>query len=887
MSRILSLLVRLLPEPYRQEFGAEIEAAVRADYQQASERGRWPGLQAFAKAAGDLLVCALKERVSPTWGPRAKGQHELRSLGREWRMGFGRDVSLALRSMIRSPMFALVTVVTLGVAIGGAAGIFNVVKTVVLDPLPYEAPDRLVYIASSVPGSDFPPEFPSAREFYVQYDEQVELLESVGMFNSFTATVRADDRVERPRVSFMTNSMFDVLGAVPVLGRLPEPEEESRAFVMSHGMWVRWFGEDPDVIGRTLDVVGEPRTVVGVMGPEFRFPNDGVHLWIPFQVRPEEITPGRFGAPMVGRMTAGVTPDDLRAQLDAVVPRLPERFGGGPAYARIIEQHRSVVRPIRDEILGPVTRPLWVLMGAVVLLYLIACANCANLFLVRGERHQRDAALRQAMGAGRSRIMRGRLTEAAVIALAAGTLGLIIAAVGAPLLLQAAPADIPRGDLVGLDWGTAAFVGLLSVLAGIGCGIVPALRAAGASLQHLRDGGRGSTRRLGRNGLVVAQTALALVLLTGSGLLLRSFRALSAVDPGYDTSDVFSFQIAPEEEHLTDGPSFAQFHVGMMERLAALPGVESVGLVENLPLNESPVGSRFLREDEAPGEDSGSILNYTFAGGRYFRTMGISVLAGRTFADGDHRDEVGNVVLSRAAADALWPGQDPVGRRLTQEESAQQETVIGVVEDVMQSSFRTASPPLLYRPMVGPEPLTWELSSPAYVVKTARAETIAPEVRALVGEMAPSAPMYRVFTMEGLAADSMAELSFMMSALSVAAALSLFLGALGLYGVLSYVVALRTQEIGVRMTLGARANEVRRMVVSQGVSVVALGIGAGLVLAVLTTRALATLLFGVAPLDPSTFAAVTVLMLVIGFSASYLPARRASNVDPIVALHAD
>jgi predicted permease len=417
------------------------------------------------------------------------------------------------------------------------------------------------------------------------------------------------------------------------------------------------------------------------------------------------------------------------------------------------------------------------------------------------------------------------------------------------------------------------------------CGLIPAIRASAPNLAGLRDGSRGSTRRRhwGRDGLVIAQTALALVLLIGSGLLIRSFQQLRSVDPGYDTADIFTFQIAPERASLNDAQSFATFHIDFMHRLAALPGVESVGLVENVPLDEGTSTGRFATEEE-PDVESGALLNFTWAGGDYFGTMGIQVLTGRAFTQADHISDLGNVIISKSAADMLWPGENAIGRRLRPQGAEAWETVVGVVEDVMQNGFRDPPQALVYAPLVGQSPNARIVSSPAYVLRTERAENIAPEVRALVTEVAPEAPMYRVYTMAGLAAASMVQLSFTMLALGITSLLALILGTVGLYGVLSYVVAERTREIGVRMALGAEAKSVRRMVVGQGIRVVIIGVVIGVLVARASTRALSSLLFGVEAADLATFVGMSGAMLLVGLLASYVPARRASSVDPIESL---
>jgi predicted permease len=802
--------------------------------------------------------------------------------------GWPTDLKHASRALRRTPGFTAMSVVTLGLAIGVTAGMFSVVKTVLLDPLPYAQADRLVYIAASAPGSDLPPEFGVSTEFLVHYREHSTLLEDVSMVNSFTSTFRIDDRVERIRMSQPTAALFSTLGAKPHLGRLPNADED-RVALISYGMWMTWFGGNASVLERTAYVSGDTRRIIGVMGPSFRFPDEGTMVWFPAVVRPAGIVPGRFGLPLVGRMAPGATPEQVAAELTTLARQLPGRFGGSANYARTIEQHRAVVRPLVDQIVGPVARPLWILFGAVAIVLVIACANVANLFMVRTEGRQRDLAVRRAIGAARAQLIRLQMSEAAVVAVMAGLLAAGLAVLTLPAFVRAAPAGLPRLAEVRLDPATLWFTLGLALLAALACGAVPALRASAPDFTRLREGGRGSTgrRHWGRDGLVVAQTALALVLLIGSALLVRSFWALRDVDPGYDTTDLFTFQIAPEGPHLTDGPSYARFSFDFMERLRALRGVEMVGLVENIPLNEGTASVRYRTERMTGEADSGPLMRVTFAAGDYYKAMGIDVLEGRTFDTNDHLQALPHVVVSKSAAAALWPGESAIGKRLQRQGLPVWYTVIGVVNDVRQNTFREPPNPLVYFPLVGPAPTTWVISSPAYVIKTPRAEDIAADVRALVREVAPTAPMYRVFTMAGLAGDSMLDVSFTMLTLAIAAGLALILGAVGLYGVLSYVVAERTREIGVRMALGARAEQVRLMVLAQGSRVVLVGIAIGLAAAFASTRALGRLLFGVAPVDTASFVTMSAAMILIGLLASYLPARRASNVDPMVSLRGD
>ena len=801
-----------------------------------------------------------------------------------------RDLQHALRSLRRTPGFAVLAIGTLGLAIGANTGIMSVVDAVLFDPLPYHDNGRLVDIAGSAPGSDFPEVFPLAAEFLVQYREESELLEDISTYNSGTSTLQVGDRIERVWMSFPTVSMFNTLGVQPVLGRLPTPEDEDRVVVISHTLWTTWFGSDPDILGKSYYVSGEDRTVIGVMSPEFWFPRDDILLWVPQNIREEEIEPGRFGQPFVARMKPGTKIETLKAELTTLALQIPDRFGATADYAEFMQKHRPVVRPLEEELLGEVSVLLWILLGSVGLVLLIACANVANLFMVRAEQRLPDLAVRRALGAARGRLISSQLAEAMLIAGFAGILAVLLAWGGVPLLLAAAPANVPRLGEVDLSFNTLLFTFGACVFSALLCGLVPAIRFSSPNLAQLRGGGRGSMRRRpwGRNVLVAGQTAMALVLLIGSALLLRSFDELRNVDPGYSTEDIFTFQIAPVGEHLNDAPTYARFHLDFMERVAALPGVEEVGIVNNVPLDEGLRRERFQTENTTGGEAAGTLLSFTFAAGNYFSVMDIEVFQGRTFQEADHVSQLGNVLASRSAAELMWPGEDPIGQRLQIDGRDTWETVVGVVDDVRQYDFRQAPEPMLYFPLVGQDPENRPvLGSPGYVVKTALGAEIAPDIRALVRDVAPTAPMYRTYTLDGLAARSMVELSFTALTLAVASVLALILGIVGLYGVLSYAVAERTREIGLRMALGAAAAQVRRMVVGQGARVLLAGILLGTVVAFLATRALGSLLFGIEAFDLGTYLLVASIMLVVGLAASYLPARRASSVDPMVALRAE
>ncbi|HVS22962.1 MAG TPA: ABC transporter permease [Gammaproteobacteria bacterium] len=803
------------------------------------------------------------------------------------------EIRGALRSLAKAPSFTLTAVATLGLAIGVTAAIFALVDTVLLDPLPYPEANRLVVLKGSAPGTDLGDEFNLAPEFLVEYQKQADLLENVASYGFNTYTLRAGERSERVWMSNPSLSLFATLGVIPELGRLPTPEEGSQTAVISHRLWQDWFGGDASVIGRSYSIAGAMRTVVGVMPREFAFPSEDIALWFPRSFEAgTAITPGQFGLPMVARVRPGVEPSALLAQLEAIAKRLPEHYGGASTYAEIIEHLTPRVVPLKEAQLGPLAGPLWILFGAMGILLVIACANVANLFLARAERRRHDFAIRRAIGAPSRALVRRQLVETMIVAILAGGLAVGVAALMLPVIvaqghsLASGPFAVPRLGNAELSGMTILFTFALSVVAGLACGIMPAARAAGAKLAWLRGTSRGATRRRHwtRDALVVAQAALALLLIVGSGLLLRSFMELRNVDPGYVTKDVFTFQMAPDRPQF-GGQAWSAFHHDFMARLRGLPSVEKVGIVEAFPLTESTWNTRFTidaRPGGAPASEQS--LNMTFTAGDYFEAMGIDLVRGRTFNEAEQQQNPGNVIVSRSTAERLWPGEDPIGKQLRVNQFGFRETVIGVVEDVRQLGLRDATGPNVYFPLVAQKPEQWALSSPAYVLRTSRAASIAPDVRALLREVAPEAPMYQVHTIEELVARSMAELSFTMIALALASALALFLGMVGLYGILSWAVVERTRELGIRIALGADPGRVRRMVVAQGLRVVAVGVLVGLLAAMLSAKVLEGLLYGVEPLDGATLAATSLLMLLVGAAASWIPAYRASSVNPVETL---
>jgi predicted permease len=800
---------------------------------------------------------------------------------------FARDLRHAMRGLLRTPAFLTTSVITLSLAMGAVAGMFAVVNAVMLRPLPFASPDRLVVLAGVAPGSDIRDTFPLQGEFYFHLKENSKLIESNFVVAGGTSTFRVNERVERISMAWPTNDFFATLGVQPQLGRLPRAEDDDNAVLISDQLWETWFNRDPAVVGKWYFVSDSMKQVIGVMPRDFKLFNE--LLWVS-SVPVTQSNAGNFGGFSVARIKAGVSIEQLNAEIKQLSSQIPSRFNLRPATVNAIQRLVPITTPLKEALVGPtVMTSLNILLGAVAVVLLIACANIANLFLVRGETRKRDLTVRRAIGASRAQLMRFQLSEAFVVAAIAGVFAVVLAAVTLPALVRAAPGGIPRLDEVHMDMATVGLAIGLVVVVALACGAAPAVRGSSPDLTGLRSGGRGSIggRQWGRDVLVVVQTAMALVLLIGSALLMQSFNRLRHVDAGYSTKDIYTFQFAPQQQQYNDGPTYGRLHLMMMDRFRALPGVTAVGVVNNIPLDEG-TGNVRVRPEGATGD--GVPLRLNFAGGDYFKAIGIRLLAGRAFTNDEAISPNTSTIISRSAADQLFPGQDALGRRIYPRFGNQDTlgfTVVGVVNDVKQLDWRDKGQAIVYMPLTGPTARAWGMGSPAYVLKSSRAALLKNEVRKIIREVAPEAPVYREFTMEFLARRSMLTLTFTTLTLGVLSVLALILGAVGLYGTLSYVVTQRTREIGVRMALGATARAVRAEVVKQGTAVVAVGALIGIVVAYVTTKYLSSLLFEVKALDPLAFVAMAAVLLGMGVLASYMPARRASNVDPMEALRSD
>ena len=808
------------------------------------------------------------------------------------------------RGFLRSPVFLAVVLFTLALGIGATSAIFTVVNAVVLRPLPYPEPERLVGVWHTAPGLGMN-EFEQSDASYVLYRKANQTLEDLGIYWEGSVTLTGGAEPERVVAAGVTPSLLSLLRVPPAVGRALVADDErpgaEKVVLISHGLWQRWLGGSRDVLGATLQVDGVPHQVVGVMPESFRFPDEETAVWQPMTIDPARLSTGNFNYKSVGRLRPGITPEQAQRDLAALVRRIPEEYGDGDITLGMIEEAglSALVLPLRKEIVGEVEQVLWVLLGSVGMILLIACANVANLFLVRAEARQREVAVRIALGASRGEVTRVFLAESLVLGLLGGVLGLGLAWGATRLLVYLRPEGIPRLEEIGVDGTVVAFTALIAVLSGLGFGLFAAARYGSPNLAPaLKEGGRGGSAGRGRlrarNALVVTQVALALVLLVGAGLMVKSFWQLRGVDPGLDPEGVLTLRLSLPDTQYPDAPATARFVQQLLEKVRTVPGVAAADTVTLLPLSGNGSNSGHDVEDHPlPPDTVPPILGTRFASPGYFQTLGIPLLEGRTLDAIDPARRSDKVVVSEAVAKRFWPGKSAVGRRIARglhDREGKWYTIVGVVGSVRDNGLHQKPWESVYYPVLGKEPLEgqedWVPRDFTLVVKAAQGDPAAltPSVREAVRALDANLPVAQVRTMEEVVARSTARTSFTMLLLVIAAAVALLLGAVGIYGVISYTVSQRTREIGVRMALGAGRWEIARMVLGEGMAVTLAGIALGLGGAFAVTRLMVALLYEVAPTDLATYAAVPVILGLIALFSSYLPARRAAAVEPVEAI---
>ena len=794
-----------------------------------------------------------------------------------------RDIRYGVRSLLKRPGFTAVALIALALGIGANTAIFSLVNAVLLRPLPFADPDRLVWVFGNVRNASnrasvSPVDFLDYRQQNTTFEEFAAQF-SVPIHLNLTGT----GEPERLTGSAVTGNYFQALGAKPALGRTFQLENENpgheQVAVLSYGLWQKRFAGDPNIVNKTVMLDGNKVEVMGVMPQDFNLPQ-AAELWIPinFDFSPEmKQRKAHFMRP-IGKLKPGVTLAQAQADTDAIARRLEEQFPDSNAgwNLRLVS--------LREQLVGNTRPTLLLLFGAIGFVLLIACANVANLLLVRAATREREIALRTALGAGRFRIVRQMITESVLLSLVGGILGALLAIWGVDLLVTLSAGSIPATAQVRIDTTVLLFTFLVSVVTGILFGLAPALRTMKLNLsESLKEGGRsgseGGQRNRTRSVLVVAESAIAVVLLIGAGLLIRSLIQLQNINPGFDAHNVLTMRVDLARQKYPTPDKAANFFTQLESRVRSLPGVENVGFVTELPLSGQPNDMPFAVEGRPPVAINDSLdADFRRVNQQYFKALRIPLRRGRNFTEQEVQQSAKVVVISELLATEVFPNEEPLGKRLIMMSDKDPWEIIGIVGDIRHRALESQPFPAMYLP-------TYQTGWTNLVIRTQGDPTnLAAAVRKEVQGIDPDQPVAAVRTMDQWVDTSVAQPRYRTALLGLFALLALVLASTGIYGVMSYTVAQRTHEIGVRMALGARRFDVLRLVVRQGMLLVVLGVGVGLAGAMALTRVMSTLLFGVTAKDPVTFVAVATLLTLVAFVACYIPARRATKVDPLVAL---
>ena len=785
----------------------------------------------------------------------------------------GQDIHFALRMLRKSPGFTAVALLTLALGIGANSAIFSVVNGVLLRPLPYRDPGRLVYLYSQFPTMGFDDFWISPPE-YRELQQRAHSFSAIGAWRTGRANVAGTDTPVRVTSAIVSAEFFTTLGVSPFMGR-PFTTDEDRpngpdVAVISHGLWQRAFGADPQLVGRQVQIDGQPTTITGIMPEGFDIQDAGVDVWQPAGIGPSPTNRASHYLHLVGRLAPGVTLAQARSELRTLVANwrtvIPEGHVPSP------EQHPIRMERLQEKMTAGVHTALWLLLAAVGLVLFIAVANVGNLLLAKSEGRRREVAVRIAIGAGRTRLVRQFLTESLVLAVIGGALGLVLGVAGLRLLVASSPGSIPRVAEIGLDSRVVVFTLAVSLLAGL---MESAQRTtAAAARQRLRKG------------LVVSEMALASILVIGAGLLIRSLNALERVDPGFDARGLLTFQLYLPPAHYPGATAASAFYATLLDHLRALPGVQGAAAMSGLPPLRDLNANDTEFEGLAPSRDRPfNVDYYQVIQGDYFRTMRIPVVQGRAFALGDNASGPLVALVNETLAKTYYPNQDPIGRRVRPGGAAVWLTIVGVAKDVKQGGLSEPTGTELYfnNPQVAAANIAQRTMN--IVVRTARAPLVlSGAVRRTVRELDSSLPVAQLQTMDENIARTVRRPRFVTLLLGTFAALALALAAVGTYGVISYMVAERSHEIGIRMAMGAQTGNVLRMVLQSGLALAGGGLLLGLLGAVGLTRLMRSLLFGVSPTDATTLLLAPVVLGVVAAAACLIPARRATRVDPVTAL---
>jgi len=791
----------------------------------------------------------------------------------------GYDLQFALRMLRRNPGVTVVALVALGLGIGANSAVFTVLNGVLLRPLPFPQADRLLMLSHAPAVGPFGPSLGMVEHDYLDFLPHNQAFERLATFNQNQVTLTGVGEAARLPAADVTTGFLSTLRVAPAIGRDFRGGEEN-VVLIADGLWHSRFRDDRSIVGRTIKLDGVPHTILGVMPRDFHFPYDA-QIWKPFVVR---VNPHlAMFRPVVGRLKAGAS--RAQAQAEFLAFARAELLASPPRDRSRAPVPRVV--PLKDLLVGDVRESLRIFAGAVAFVLLIACANVANLLLMRAESRRQEMSVRVAMGAGRLQLVRQLLAESVVVSLLGGAAGLLFALWGVPALLALAPEGrIPRLGEIHIDAAVLVFTFGVSLLTGLLFGAAPALHAIRRTVNHELN----SRSSAGAGGgvlsaLVVAEIALALVLLTGAGLMVKSLWRLQAIDPGFRPQNVVAMTVTLSDAVYREPADITAFHDRVLEKLAAIPGISAAAAVNSLPLGGTLTrGDMVLENRRFP---AGFAVDKLVVSANYFRAMGIRVLSGRDFSDRDTADAPRAAVISQSAARTVWPGEDPLGKRISEADRPKATdwyTIVGVVSDVRQWSLAKTPSPALYFPYRQSPHAGW-LPQMTFVARTAgAAPRVAPAMRAAVREVDADQPIERMASMPDVVAATGAERAFQARLLTAFAVLALALAVIGVYGVLAYAVAARTREIGIRMALGAQARDVLGMILRRTSALAAGGLAFGTAGALFATRVLEKMLFEVTPHDAPTMIAVGSILGLAAIAAGWLPARRASRVDPMIAL---
>ena len=809
------------------------------------------------------------------------------------------DFRYGIRLLARSPGFSALAILTIGLGIGANSAIFSVINGVVRKPLAYPDAERLMFITSQFPTLNFSKFWVSPPEYF-DFKEHTRAFAHVAAYTTNAQNLSEGDRPERVNAAFVTASMFDVLGVRPARGTVFTPEQDmpnaEPVVVLGHDLWQRAFGGDPAIVGKAVMIQGRQRTVLGVMPPGFDLHDSKSQLWMPLGLDPNNRqNRGSHYTYVVGRLAPGVTPAQANSELEGFLKQWGEWWP--QTHVPNDSTHRVQMAPLRDEVVGNVKKALWVLQGAVALVLLIACANVANLLLARAESRSKEFAVRTALGAGKVRILRQFMTEGTVLSLLGAALGLALAFWGLKALLAANPESVPRASEITLDPVVLGFTVGVALLTGLVFGLAPLLHMGEQSVSlSIKEGGQrttaGTHRNRVRRGLVVAEIALAVMLVIGAGLLIRTFRNLTSVEAGFDVKNRVTFGLVLPQATYPEAQRVAQVLSDLARRLDDIPGVERVAGMQGLPPSR-PVNANdtnFEGYAPGPGDPAANVDYYQTSTAGYFETMGIDIVAGRAFNAGD---AIGGpvVIINEALAKRFYKDKDPLGRRVQPffGPNTPMFTIVGVSKDVKQGGLDAPSGTELYfNYEQGPRLVNFAPRQMNLVLEVSRPlSALAPSIRQAVAAVDPGLPIVQMRTMEDVVGASLVRQRFLSLLLTIFAAVALLLAAIGTYGVLSYMVSERQREIGIRMALGAGNGQVVGLVLRQGVTIAAIGIVVGVAGALALSRLTQSLLFGVDPADPATFGIVIAVIVVVATAACLIPMRRATRVDPLTAIRAD